>query len=223
MKQATRVWYLALKKFFLSINFLPSLADPCLFICQSPDWPCFVHFYVDDMIIISPDVGRFKKLITAAFVMEDLGEAKHLLGLKLSRVGRSQLHISQEVYTLKILKDYGFLNCRPASIPMVPNTCLVCVSDEEHDSFVKLNINYGRILGSLNYLAVSTRPDISFGMSQLSQHLKRPGITHWNAVTHLLRYLLTGVSSPGNQKSSRLYPPPPLRQNTKRSTRAFKS
>jgi hypothetical protein len=36
---------------------------------------------------------------------------------------------------------------------------------------------------------VSTRPDIAFTVSQLSQHLERPGILHWKAVVHLLRYL----------------------------------
>lgn len=189
LKQAPRVWYSALKKFFVSVDFIPSSADPCLFISQTPGWPCLFHVYVNNMIIISPDVGRFKDLIRKAFVMEDLGEAKHLLGLKLTRLGRSQLHISQEVYTLKILKDYGFVNCWPVSTPMVPNTCLVCASDEEHQLFLELYINYRRVLGSLYYLAVSTRPDISYATSQLLQHLERPGTTHWNAVVHLLRYL----------------------------------
>lgn len=189
LKQAPWAWYSVFKRFFGLVNFLPSLVDPCLFISQVPGWPCLVQVYVDNMIIISPDVTCFKRLIAGALVMEDLGEARHLLGLKLPKIGKLILHISQEVYTLKILKDYGFLNCCPASTPMVPNTHLVCASDDEHGSFIKLNINYCQLLGSFNFLAVSTRPDISYAMSQLSQHLKRPGITHWNAAVYLLLYL----------------------------------
>jgi hypothetical protein len=41
----------------------------------------------------------------------------------------------------------------------------------------------------LNYLSVSTCLDIAFAVSQLPQHLKRPGIVHWRAFLHLLCYL----------------------------------
>lgn len=72
---------------------------------------------------------------------------------------------------------------------MKPNTRLIKSSDVEHHSFLQLKINYREALGLLNYLSVSTRPDISFTVSQLSQHLEKPGIHHWKAVIHLLRYL----------------------------------
>lgn len=45
-------------------------------------------------------------------------------------------------------------------------------------------------MGLLSYLAVCTRPDIAFGVSQLLQYMEFPGIQHWQAVIHLLRYLL---------------------------------
>jgi hypothetical protein len=189
LKQAPRVWYAALKAFFSSIDFKSSAADPCMFVSNVEGWECYVHVYVDDMIIISHDVDRFKKLISDRFTMEDLGEAKHLLGITLTRHTSKQLYMSQETYTKKILADHNMTECRTTSTPMVANTRLTRATDEEHQQFLALNINYRRTLGLLNYLSVSTRPDISFTVSQLSQHLERPGITHWNAVIHLLRYL----------------------------------
>jgi hypothetical protein len=62
--------------------------------------------------------------------------------------------------------------------------------------FQALGINYRRAIGLLNYLAVSTRPDISFAMSKLSQYLENPSSQHWAACIHLLRYLC-GSSSRG--------------------------
>lgn len=189
LKQAPRVWYGALKEFFISIRFIPSKADPCLFTSRVPDWECFVHVYVDDMIIISHDVGRFKSLISKKFRMEDLGEASYILGIKVQRVDNHTIKLSQENYTKSILERYNILDCRTTSTPMIANTRLVKSSDEEHKAFSQLGISYREALGLLNYLAVSTRPDISFTVSQLSQHLERPGILHWKAVLHLLRYL----------------------------------
>lgn len=60
LKQAHHMWYRALKELFLSIKFIPSKSDPFLFTSQVKDLKCFVHVYVNDMIIISHDVGFFK-------------------------------------------------------------------------------------------------------------------------------------------------------------------
>jgi hypothetical protein len=189
LKQAPRVWYGELKNLCISINFSPSPADPCLFTSQVPDWECFVHVYADDMIIISHDVNRFKKLISKKFRMEDLGKAQHILGIKLTRLGDKQLLLNQETYTRSILENYNMSNHKPTNTPMLPNTRLVAASDADHQSFLQLKINYREALGLLNYLSVLTRPDISFTVSQLSQHLEKPGILHWKAVIHLLHYL----------------------------------
>ena len=45
------------------------------------------------------------------------------------------------------------------------------------------------MIGSLMYLAVMTRPDISFAVLTLSQYLDTPWSTHLNAVQRIFRYL----------------------------------
>jgi hypothetical protein len=84
LKQAPRVWYCNLLLFIQSLNFKPSPADPCLFISANPGWCCFVHVYVNDLVIVSHEVDRFKKLILERYTMEDLGQASLLLGMKIS-------------------------------------------------------------------------------------------------------------------------------------------
>ncbi|KAH9468629.1 hypothetical protein Pst134EA_033370 [Puccinia striiformis f. sp. tritici] len=192
---APRVWYRELLSFFESINFAPSPADPCLFVSAVPGWKCFVHVYVDDMAIVSDDVGRFKKLVTDRFLMDDLGPARSLLGIKINRF-KDHVTLTQEKYAEDILAEYNMVLPRPVDTPMVPNTRLVVATEHEQLEFRRLNINYRRAIGSINYLAVSTRPDIAFAVSQLSQHLENPGIRHWRAFLHLLRYI-SGTKSAG--------------------------
>ena len=43
-------------------------------------------------------------------------------------------------------------------------------------------IPYRQAIGSLMWTAVATQPDIAFSVSLLSQFLKNPGRTQWNAV-----------------------------------------
>jgi hypothetical protein len=48
---------------------------------------------------------------------------------------------------------------------------------------------YRSIVGSLNYLAVNTRPDLSFVVSVLSRFMQSPTEDHLKVAKHALRYL----------------------------------
>lgn len=51
------------------------------------------------------------------------------------------------------------------------------------------DIPYDHAVGSLFYLAVATRPDIAKTVGVLARFTKNPGMQHWKAVKHLLRYI----------------------------------
>src|SRR5437773_5136897 len=51
-------------------------------------------------------------------------------------------------------------------------------------------LEYTEITGSLNHLAVYSRPDIPFAVSKLSQFNSDPTTTHMQAARHALHYLL---------------------------------
>lgn len=121
--------------------------------------------------------------------MNNLGEAQHLLGISLKCFSDNSVFLSQEHYVEKILAEHNMLNCRVVNTPMVPDSTLANASEDDHSTFLKLNVNYRKVLGSLNYLSMSSMPDIAFTISQLSQHLAKPGMSHWRAVIHLLLYL----------------------------------
>lgn len=48
---------------------------------------------------------------------------------------------------------------------------------------------YREAVGSMMYLAISTRPDIAYAVGVLSRFSSNPGLSHWKAVKHLMRYL----------------------------------
>ena len=49
--------------------------------------------------------------------------------------------------------------------------------------------SYAQLVGSLMYLAIATRPDISYAVGLLGRFSANPGLPHWKAAKHLLRYL----------------------------------
>jgi hypothetical protein len=48
---------------------------------------------------------------------------------------------------------------------------------------------YISVVGSLMYLALTTRPDIAYAAGVLARFNSNPGLVHWQAVKHVLRYL----------------------------------
>ncbi|MBW0462808.1 hypothetical protein O181_002523 [Austropuccinia psidii MF-1] len=137
------------------------------------------------MTIASPDVSKFKTLISSAYDMEDLGPIKHILGIKVTR-DNNCFYLSQTSMIEQILEEYGMRNSHAVKMPLEPGAYFSVARIEEQSSFNSLKLNYRRAIGLLNYLAVPTRPDLTFPVSILSQHLERPGIQHWAGFKQIL-------------------------------------
>lgn len=97
--------------------------------------------------------------------------------------------LSQEKYCLPLLKRFETDFCnghvlKTKETPMSPGTVLV-----KEGTHLPVGNAYCSIVGSLLYLAVNTRPNISFAVGALARHMAAPTEDHWNATKYLLRYL----------------------------------
>ena len=50
-------------------------------------------------------------------------------------------------------------------------------------------ISYASAVGSLMYAMLCTRPDICYSVGIVSRFQSNPGLDHWIAVKHILKYL----------------------------------
>lgn len=50
-------------------------------------------------------------------------------------------------------------------------------------------VSYSNAVGSVMYLMVCSRPDLTFSISVLIRFMSNPGETHWEAMKWLLRYI----------------------------------
>jgi len=76
------------------------------------------------------------------------------------------------------------IDANPVSTPMDHNAKLQICEDSDQEAFP-----YRELFGKLMYLAVCTRPDISFAVSYLCQFNTCFNSTHWTAAKRVLRYL----------------------------------
>ena len=105
-----------------------------------------------------------------------------------------------------VLETFNMTDCRPASTPFAPNTHLVKSTNEDSDHFTQSNDCYRSTVGSIIYLAMCKRPNISFVVGVLSRHSCKSNQRHWDAFIHTLQYLKGTKSqcitySPGNQEN----------------------
>jgi hypothetical protein len=194
LKQAARAWYKKWTKVLFKIGLKPSNADPCLFVSatgKGPN-PVMVGLYVDDALVFGTKdkCAEFVARVKAEFEIKDIGPIQSnapskFLGMELERKGGDMLGIvmKQEVYAKKIVQRF-MPGCYPVSTPMVPGTQLT----NEGEPLPEEN-EYAAIVGSLLYLSVKTRPDISHAVGVLSRFMSCPRVPHLKAAKQVVRYI----------------------------------
>jgi len=85
--------------------------------------------------------------------------------------------------------NFGMQECKPASTPMDP--ALSYSSDGAKGAQVsdKAEVPYREAIGSLLYLSLTTRPDISHAVGVLSRFCESPRLVHWEGIKRIMRYL----------------------------------
>lgn len=175
LKQASRQWNAKLTAALNNIGFSQAKSDPSLFTKQGPHYFAALLVYDDDIVIASDSmevINNLKKFLDASFKIKDLGELSYFLGIEAVR-REEGLYLNQRKYVLDILKDSGFLLCKPASTPITPSSKLA----KDDSPLLEDAAPYRRLVGRLLYLT-ATRPDISYAVQQLSQFVGCPTEFH---------------------------------------------
>ena len=117
---------------------------------------------MDDMLLSDRHAGELTELVGKLrfkFAMKDLGPARHIIGMKISRHhDNRKLFLSQ-----RDCPTFGLEGEDMKSVPYVPT------------------------VGPLMYAMVVTRLDISHFVGVISRFMHNPDRSHWNAVKHVFR------------------------------------
>eukprot|EP00253_Pinus_taeda_P004652 PITA_04652 len=133
-----------------------------------------------------------QKKLANSFTMKDLGAAKQILGMRITRDRKNRkLTLSQNEYIQKVLKRFNMHNAKPVSTPFASHFKLskeMCPKTQEDMDYMS-KVPYASAVGSLMYAMVCTRPDIAHAVGVVSSYMNNPGKEHWMAVKWILRYL----------------------------------
>jgi hypothetical protein len=185
-KQAPRQWRKHLVGTLTSLGLESLPLDESLF--YDKDRSVFLHMHVDDGFIVGKDINSVLDLlddIRKVYTIKVKEKPSQHLGYTLDWKEDGTVHINQADFIQKILYDFNMQDSNPVRAPAPMNLHKI-VATGAPSFHQKL---YQKAVGMLNYLALHTRPDITFATNLLAQFTSQPNESHWLAVKHLLRYL----------------------------------
>lgn len=187
LKQSPRCWNSVLDG-HKRIGFVQANSDPCIYTASEGEM-FIVGVYVDDILLACGREERIKyvkKSLAERFEVKDLGRLHYFLGMKVIQEGRI-VWIGQPNYTKKVAERFGLQDAKPVSTPIEPGAKLVKAKDKQNlvDQWM-----YQSAVGSLLYLSVATRPDITYAVCKVARFSAEPDKSHWAAVKRIIRYLV---------------------------------
>ena len=210
LRQSAYEFYMLICSLLLALGLIRCEVDHGIFMAEwtSPPDPSvampadgspivlYIPLHVDDDLAItnSPAVyAWFLASLAARLHIVDLGPCSKFLNILILRDRPNRtIWLSSHIYVAELLEEWNLTSCRTVSTPFPSNfsdlpsaapTSLPSISDAD------LVPHYQRLVGCLLYLAIATRPDISFYAMWLGQFSATPTRNHLLIAKHVLRYL----------------------------------
>ena len=186
-KQAGRVWNQHLANGLTQIGFTQSKIDECVW-CRNKT--IFV-FCVDDGVFAGPSQSEIDKAIKqsdqAGCDIEDKGAINDYLGVNFEYSPDGRIKLTQPHLIDQILSEVHI--SKRARTRQTPTLSTKTLQRDEHAPSFDQRFHCRRIVGKLNFLEKSTRPDVACAVHQCARFSEDPKQSHGDAVEHLCKYL----------------------------------
>ena len=170
------------------LGFVQSQVDECVFYFRST----IFLVYTDDTILMGPDkkeIDYIVKLLGSVFKVQDEGDVLDYLGIKITKTDDGKILLTQPHLIDSILHDLGLDRSGAKSRVTPALSTEVLYKDTEREAFDE-SFHYRGVIGKLNFLEKSTRPEIACAVHQCARFAANPKRSHAEAVKRIGRYLL---------------------------------
>jgi hypothetical protein len=190
LKEAPRLWALHFQASLRKLGLHPVQGFPCLWMNDR----VILFFYVDDIIILyhpeyKEDFEKLERQLIKLYNLRQIGDVKWFLGIRVERVLASrQLYLVQDAFINKVCTEFDLIRA-DGRYPSTPLSSASRLAPYDGISELSNTKTYQRLVGSLAYIEVMTRPDVAHAHSVLARFLTNPGPIHLSEIKHLWQYL----------------------------------
>ncbi|GJY11854.1 ribonuclease H-like domain-containing protein, partial [Tanacetum coccineum] len=118
---------------------------------------------------------KVKQFLKAKFMIKDLKKLKYCLGIEVLDSPKG-ICLNHRKYCLELIDEFGLLAGKPSNLPMQPNISLTS-EPSDIDPLLDNVTEYQKFIDKLIYFT-TTRPDIAYTFSCLSQFMHNPLKSH---------------------------------------------
>ena len=189
-KQGPKVWGDFLHQGLTKASFEQSKIDPCLYYREG----LIFLVYIDDCLLLSSsdklideginDMRKAEPRIN----MEDQGTVNDFLGIQVKHKQNGEITLTQPQLIASILDDLH-LNKNNVNTWKTPSLSTILLHKDANRPPMTNEFNYRSVIGKLNFLEKSTRPDIAYAEHQCARFSVYPKQSHADAVKRIGRYL----------------------------------
>ena len=176
------------------LGFIPSKAEPEIFIRKEKDHYSYVACYVDDLAVVMKEPETFLKILQSEpynFKLKGSGPMSFHLGCGFERDKRGILTMNPKKYIDKMLQSYELLyGKKPSPTPQSP------LPENDHPELDTSEFleeegisQYQSLIGSLQWLISIGRWDIQTAVMSLSSFRAAPRIGHLDRVKRIYGYI----------------------------------
>ena len=187
LKQAGYLWNQEIRSCLLEIGLLQSTFDPGLYYKKAGNEYMFVTVYVDDILVSTAREdwrNDFEKELAKRYKTKLLGEVRSILGAIVEcNPNNGTITIQQSNHASELGMKYEVQNMGQQMVPIDGGTRL---EKGEHGETIN---DYRKALGSVMYISLVSRPDISYAVNYLGRFSGCCDQRHWKTLKGLLNYV----------------------------------
>ncbi|MBW0573528.1 hypothetical protein O181_113243 [Austropuccinia psidii MF-1] len=190
LKQAGRCWWLHFRKVMTLMGLQVEDLEQSLYFCKNDNLQLYVWMHVDDEVVFSNNSGALNSLRENSkqhlkVKWED--QVMKVVGIE-TEIKDQKIILKQEQFAKQIINNFE----KKSGMNLLrTTTTLPDIQLTTGDGDGIETTWYQSIIGSLNYFALGTRPDILYLVNILARYSAKPNEAHWGALRHLLAYVKT--------------------------------
>jgi hypothetical protein len=191
LKQAGRQWLVFLANLLAKLGFIQISADTAIFVHR--DKNIIIAVYVDDFLIFAKNeelATDLYKQLSKDLEVTNLGPISYYLGIELIK-SQNSLILTQRGFLQRLLQKFNKQNLKPHFVPSILGDKLIANTSNASTSQIN---QFQQEIGSLIYLAINTRPDITQRVFQLARFMSNPSKCHFRNLDYLWGYLNNSIN-----------------------------
>ena len=187
LKGSPKSWNNTIHNYLVEKGYESCISEKCLYKKKDKRGLIIIVLYVDDLIYTSNSrelIEEFEEVLMKEFKIKSTSDVTNYVGMDIE-LSKESVSIHQKSKIKRLYEILELENIKEVKTPMA-NTDFNSKGKELEDARL-----YRSAVGQLLYIALGSRPDITYAANVLSRYMKEPDELKFKMLKRVVKYLKT--------------------------------